>query len=53
MFADSRIIDLLQNKLDNLLMVSEKKGAEKEKVAKPRPPSTVTPAEMQAVKEEV
>uniref|UniRef100_A0A8B9UB17 Ankyrin repeat and EF-hand domain containing 1 n=1 Tax=Anas zonorhyncha TaxID=75864 RepID=A0A8B9UB17_9AVES len=52
-FADSRIIDLLQNKLDNLLMVSEKKGAEKEKVAKPRPPSTVTPAEMQAVKEEL
>ncbi|NXK46717.1 ANKE1 protein, partial [Chauna torquata] len=51
-FADSRIIDLLQNKMDNLLKVTEKKRAEKEKVAKPRSPSTRTPAEMQAVKKE-
>ncbi|XP_035178220.1 ankyrin repeat and EF-hand domain-containing protein 1 isoform X3 [Oxyura jamaicensis] len=51
-FADSRIIDLLQNKLDNLLKVSERK-AEKEKVAKPRSPSILTSAEMQAVKKEL
>ncbi|XP_068267505.1 ankyrin repeat and EF-hand domain-containing protein 1 isoform X2 [Nyctibius grandis] len=41
-FADSRIIDMLQNKLENLPEVPEKKPPQKEK----------TPAEVQAVKEE-
>lgn len=52
-FADSRIIDLLQNKLDNLPNVTEKKGAEKGTVAKPKMPSAPTPSEVQAVKTEV
>ena len=52
-FADSRIIDLLQNKLDNLPKVTEKKGAEKGTVAKPKMPSAPTPSEVQAVKTEV
>lgn len=51
-FADSRIIDLLQNKLDNLPKVTEKKGAEKGTVAKPKMPSAPTPSEVQAVKTE-
>ncbi|NXC45941.1 ANKE1 protein, partial [Penelope pileata] len=46
-FADSRIIDLLQNKLDNLPEGTEKKGAEKGKL-----PSAPTPAEVQAMKRE-
>ncbi|XP_054678561.1 ankyrin repeat and EF-hand domain-containing protein 1 isoform X1 [Grus americana] len=50
-FADSRIIDLLQNKLENLPEVTEKK-AEKEKLVKPKSPSTPMPAEVQAVKRE-
>uniref|UniRef100_A0A8C8AXH0 Ankyrin repeat and EF-hand domain containing 1 n=1 Tax=Otus sunia TaxID=257818 RepID=A0A8C8AXH0_9STRI len=44
-FADSRIIDLLQNKLENLPEVPEKKEAKKEKVVKPKSPSTQMPAE--------
>lgn len=48
-FADSRIIDLLQNKLDNLPEVEEKK----EKAVKPKPSSTPKPAEEQAAKREV
>ncbi|NXY67275.1 ANKE1 protein, partial [Glareola pratincola] len=51
-FADSRIIDLLQNKLENLTEVLEKKEAGKEKVVKPKSPSTVMPVEEQAVKKE-
>ncbi|XP_015712540.1 ankyrin repeat and EF-hand domain-containing protein 1 [Coturnix japonica] len=47
-FADSRIIDLLQNKLDNLPIVPEKKGAEKGKAAK----STPTAEEVQTAKKE-
>lgn len=52
-FADSRIIDLLQNKLENLPKVPEKKEAGKEKVVKPKSPSTLMPVEVQAVKKEV
>ncbi|NXS44622.1 ANKE1 protein, partial [Balaeniceps rex] len=51
-FADSRIIDLLQNKLENLPEVPEKKEAEKGKVVKPKSPSTPMPVEVQAVKKE-
>ncbi|XP_076191219.1 ankyrin repeat and EF-hand domain-containing protein 1 isoform X3 [Aptenodytes patagonicus] len=51
-FADSRIIDLLQNKLEDLPKIPEKKEAEKEKAAKPKSPSTLMPVEVQAVKEE-
>ncbi|XP_061220787.1 ankyrin repeat and EF-hand domain-containing protein 1 isoform X2 [Neopsephotus bourkii] len=47
-FADSRIIDLLQNKLDNLPEVPEKK----EKAVKPKASSTPKPAEEQAAKRE-
>ncbi|XP_030346112.1 ankyrin repeat and EF-hand domain-containing protein 1 isoform X2 [Strigops habroptila] len=47
-FADSRIIDLLQNKLDNLPEVPEKQ----EKSVKPKPSSTPMPAEEQAVRRE-
>ncbi|NXX74635.1 ANKE1 protein, partial [Urocolius indicus] len=49
-FADSRIIDLLQKKLENL---PEKKEAEKEKVVKPKSASTVMPVDVQVVKEEI
>ncbi|NXQ81587.1 ANKE1 protein, partial [Nyctibius grandis] len=51
-FADSRIIDMLQNKLENLPEVPEKKPPQKEKVVTLKSPSTQTPAEVQAVKEE-
>ncbi|KAM6280964.1 ankyrin repeat and EF-hand domain-containing protein 1 [Porphyrio hochstetteri] len=51
-FADSRIIDLLQDKLQKLPEVPEKKPAEKEKVVKPKLPSAVLPVEIQDVKEE-
>ncbi|KAM6084464.1 ankyrin repeat and EF-hand domain-containing protein 1 isoform 4-T6 [Theristicus caerulescens] len=51
-FADSRIIDLLQNELENLPKVPEKKAAEKEKVVKPKAASTLMPVEVQAVKKE-
>ncbi|NXN38900.1 ANKE1 protein, partial [Rhinoptilus africanus] len=51
-FADSRIIDLLQNKLEKLAEVLEKKEAGKEKVVKPKSASTLKPAEGQAVKKE-
>lgn len=34
-FADSRIIDLLQNELENLPEVPEKKAAEKKSTPKP------------------
>ncbi|XP_062466457.1 ankyrin repeat and EF-hand domain-containing protein 1 isoform X3 [Pezoporus occidentalis] len=47
-FADSRIIDLLQNKLDNLPEVPEKK----EKAVKQKASSTPKPAEEQAAKRE-
>ncbi|XP_033916852.1 ankyrin repeat and EF-hand domain-containing protein 1 [Melopsittacus undulatus] len=47
-FADSRIIDLLQNKLDNLPEVPEKK----EKSVKRKASSTPKPAEEQAPKRE-
>ncbi|NWX48345.1 ANKE1 protein, partial [Steatornis caripensis] len=52
-FADSRIIDLLQNKLENLPKAPEKKEPQKEKVVKPKSPSTLMPAEKQAVIKEV
>lgn len=52
-FADSRIIGLLQNKLEDLPKAPEKKEAEKEKVVKPKSPSTPMPVEVQAVKKEV
>ncbi|NXG79558.1 ANKE1 protein, partial [Baryphthengus martii] len=51
-FADSRIIDLLQNKLKSLPEVPDKK-AEKLKVVKLKPPSTLMSLEVQAVKKEV
>ncbi|KAM6404794.1 ankyrin repeat and EF-hand domain-containing protein 1 isoform 2-T4 [Pluvialis apricaria] len=51
-FADSRIIDLLQNKLESLPKVPEKKEAGKEKVLKPKSPSTLMSVEVQAVKKE-
>ncbi|NXP48988.1 ANKE1 protein, partial [Heliornis fulica] len=51
-FADSRIIDLLQNKLENLPKVPEKKAAGKEKVVKPKSPSTPMPAVVQAARKE-
>ncbi|KFV02286.1 Ankyrin repeat and EF-hand domain-containing protein 1 [Tauraco erythrolophus] len=52
-FADSRIIDLLQNKLENLPKVPEKKAAEKQKAVKPKSPATLMPVEVQAVKREI
>lgn len=52
-FADSRIIDLLQEKLENLPEEPEKKEAEKVKVVKPKSPSTPMPSEVPAVKTEV
>ncbi|NXI37972.1 ANKE1 protein, partial [Galbula dea] len=51
-FADSRIIDLLQNEMENLPEVPEKKEAETRKVVKPKSPSALTPAEVQAVSKE-
>ncbi|NXF29792.1 ANKE1 protein, partial [Nyctibius bracteatus] len=51
-FADSRVIDLLQDKLENLPEVPEKKPAQKEKVVKVKAPPTGIPAEVQAVKKE-
>ncbi|NXI54378.1 ANKE1 protein, partial [Chloroceryle aenea] len=47
-FADSRIIDLLQNKLESLPEVPNKK----EKAMKSKSPSTLMPSEVQAVKKE-
>ncbi|KAM6128001.1 LOW QUALITY PROTEIN: ankyrin repeat and EF-hand domain-containing protein 1 [Pterocles gutturalis] len=47
-FADSRIIDLLQNKLENLPEYQKKKG--KEKVVKPKSPSALMPAEIHVKK---
>ncbi|KFO84239.1 Ankyrin repeat and EF-hand domain-containing protein 1, partial [Buceros rhinoceros silvestris] len=47
-FADSRIIDVLQDKLENLPEEPEKKEAEKVKVVKPKSPSTPMPTEVQA-----
>ncbi|NWS53952.1 ANKE1 protein, partial [Chunga burmeisteri] len=52
-FTDSRIIDLLQNRLENLPKVPEKKAAEKEKVVKPKSPSTLMPVEVQPGKKDV
>ncbi|KFP35987.1 Ankyrin repeat and EF-hand domain-containing protein 1 [Chlamydotis macqueenii] len=49
-FANSQIIDLLQNNLDNLPEVPEKQAAEKEKVVKPKSRSTLTPVKVQAEK---
>ncbi|KFQ30413.1 Ankyrin repeat and EF-hand domain-containing protein 1 [Mesitornis unicolor] len=43
LFADSRIIDLLQNKMENLPEVPGKKAAER--VVKPKSPSILMPAE--------
>ncbi|NXN22339.1 ANKE1 protein, partial [Nycticryphes semicollaris] len=51
-FGDSRIIELLQNKLENLSDVPEKKEAGKAKVVKAKSPSTPMPVEVQAVKKE-
>ncbi|KFZ55417.1 Ankyrin repeat and EF-hand domain-containing protein 1, partial [Antrostomus carolinensis] len=51
-FADSRIIDLLQNIMENLSEVPEKK-TEKEKVVKPKSPATPMPVEVQAVTKEI
>ncbi|XP_064366066.1 ankyrin repeat and EF-hand domain-containing protein 1 [Dromaius novaehollandiae] len=54
-FADSRIIDLLQNKLDHLPKVPEKKaekGKKGKKVAKPKSPSKPKPVEVETVKKE-
>ncbi|NXO02033.1 ANKE1 protein, partial [Rhinopomastus cyanomelas] len=52
-FADSRIIDLLQDKMENLPEEPEKKEADKLKVVKPKSPSTLMLADVQAVKKEV
>lgn len=52
-FANFRIIDLLQEKLENLPEEPEKKEAEKVKVVKPKSPSTPMPSEVPAVKTEV
>ena len=52
-FADSRISDLLQNTLENLPKVPDKKAAEKEKVVKSKSPSTLKAVEVQSVKKEV
>ncbi|NXC13217.1 ANKE1 protein, partial [Corythaeola cristata] len=52
-FADSRIIELLQNKLENLPKEPEKKAAEKGKVVKPKSPATLMPVEVQAVKRKI
>ncbi|KAM6082133.1 ankyrin repeat and EF-hand domain-containing protein 1 [Chlamydotis macqueenii] len=52
-FANSQIIDLLQNNLDNLPEVPEKQAAEKEKVVKPKSRSTLTPVKVQAEKKDV
>ncbi|NWU96962.1 ANKE1 protein, partial [Upupa epops] len=49
-FADSRIIDLLQDRLKNLPKVPEKKEADKLKVVKLKSPSTSMSANAQAVK---
>ncbi|NXX20313.1 ANKE1 protein, partial [Podargus strigoides] len=49
-FADSRIIDLLQNKMENLPEEPENTKEEKEKVVKSKSPSILMPAEVQAVK---
>ncbi|KAM6298346.1 ankyrin repeat and EF-hand domain-containing protein 1 [Aegotheles albertisi] len=49
-FADSRIIDLLENTLENLPEVPENKEGKKEKVVKPQSPSAPMPIE--AVKKE-
>ncbi|NWI62721.1 ANKE1 protein, partial [Todus mexicanus] len=51
-FADSRIIDLLQNKLDSLLEVQEKAELEKVKVVKAKSRSTLMLAEAQAMTKE-
>ncbi|KFR11770.1 Ankyrin repeat and EF-hand domain-containing protein 1 [Opisthocomus hoazin] len=47
-FADSRISDLLQNTLENLPKVPDKKAAEKEKVVKSKSPSTLKAVEVQS-----
>ncbi|NXG58044.1 ANKE1 protein, partial [Hemiprocne comata] len=52
-FADSRIIGLLQSELENLPEVPEKKEAKKEKIEEPVSPSTLMPVEVQAMKREV
>ncbi|NWS67050.1 ANKE1 protein, partial [Crotophaga sulcirostris] len=51
-FADSRIIDLLQNELEKLPEVPEKKEAEKEEAVMPKSPSTQMPVDVQDVKRE-
>ncbi|XP_069706283.1 ankyrin repeat and EF-hand domain-containing protein 1 [Phaenicophaeus curvirostris] len=51
-FADSRIIALLENEVEKLPEVPEKKEAEKGKVVNAKPPSTQMPVEVQAVKTE-